>query len=188
MWFTFAAVLAGSSPDSLLQTYSQERLPVIRSVVRFTHLITAVMGTPNPLAQLLRDGIFPLATRVPALRQGIIARLSELGIAYRRSSIVASDRCRDRCIEESDGRFAIVLENLPATWMSAFSAKFAANNALGMKMRTTGGAATCTVVRPDGYRAYRRLVKSATNHRLREELARVSRVLSPQTGPTSVRP
>jgi hypothetical protein len=43
--------------ERLLDSYSIERLPVIKHVIETTDLLTKVMGTPNKLAQVLHDAV-----------------------------------------------------------------------------------------------------------------------------------
>ncbi|MGA8491177.1 MAG: FAD-dependent monooxygenase [Terriglobales bacterium] len=50
-------VLRGHGNEQLLDSYSAERLPVIKNVIETTHLLTKAMGTPNKLAEALRDTI-----------------------------------------------------------------------------------------------------------------------------------
>ena len=46
------------------------------------------MGTPNKLAQALRDAVIPMVSRLAPFQHAFVQRLSELGIAYRGSPIV----------------------------------------------------------------------------------------------------
>jgi hypothetical protein len=46
------------------------------------------MGTPNKFAQALRNTVIPMVSRLAPFQHAFVQRLSELGIAYRRSPIV----------------------------------------------------------------------------------------------------
>src|SRR5262249_25433238 len=53
-------VLRGRAGSRLLDTYSAERRPVIREVIRTTHFLTTAMGTANRLAPALRHAAIPI--------------------------------------------------------------------------------------------------------------------------------
>ena len=74
--------------ERLLDSYSVERLPIIKSVIETTDFLTKVMGTPNKFAQALRDTMIPMVSRLAPFQHAFVQRLSELGIAYRGSPIV----------------------------------------------------------------------------------------------------
>jgi 2-polyprenyl-6-methoxyphenol hydroxylase-like FAD-dependent oxidoreductase len=52
--------LKGRGNEELLDSYSTERLPVIKDVIETTHMLTRVMGTPYKFAQALRDTVIPI--------------------------------------------------------------------------------------------------------------------------------
>jgi 2-polyprenyl-6-methoxyphenol hydroxylase-like FAD-dependent oxidoreductase len=80
--------LRGHGNQALLDSYSAERLPVIKQVIETTDLMTKVMGTPNRFAQLLRDTFIPMASRLAPFQHAFVQRLSELGISYSGSTII----------------------------------------------------------------------------------------------------
>ncbi len=80
--------LGGHGNQQLLDSYNLERLPVIKSVIETTHLMTQALGTPSKLAQVLRDTMIPMVSRLAPFQHAVVERLSELGIAYRGSPIV----------------------------------------------------------------------------------------------------
>src|SRR5437899_9710154 len=81
-------VLHGHGNEQLLESYSAERRPLIKQVVETTHFLTRAMGTPNKLAQALRDTVIPVVSRLPPFQHAFVQRLSALGLAYRGSPIV----------------------------------------------------------------------------------------------------
>jgi 2-polyprenyl-6-methoxyphenol hydroxylase-like FAD-dependent oxidoreductase len=80
--------LKGRGNQELLDSYSSERLPVIKSVIEITDRLTKVMGTPHKFAQALRDTVIPIVSRLAPFQHAFVQRLSELGIAYQGSPIV----------------------------------------------------------------------------------------------------
>src|SRR5262249_31838605 len=86
--WTLDLFLRGHGNEQLLDSYGAERLPVIRQVIETTDVLTKVMGTPNRLAQALRDAAIPMVSRLAPFQHAFVQRLSELGIAYPGSPIV----------------------------------------------------------------------------------------------------
>ena len=108
-------VLHGRGNERLLESYSAERLPVIKQVIETTDFLTKVMGTPNRFAQALRDAVIPMVSRLAPFQHAFVQRLSELGIAYRGSPIVegAGERYFDESLRGGDGirsRFLLLCE------------------------------------------------------------------------------
>src|SRR6185503_8751115 len=84
-------VLRGHGNEHLLQSYTAERVPVIKDVIQTTHLLTKALGTPSKFAQHLRDTVIPMVSRLAPFQHAFVQRLSELGVNYRGSSIVKGD-------------------------------------------------------------------------------------------------
>jgi 2-polyprenyl-6-methoxyphenol hydroxylase-like FAD-dependent oxidoreductase len=80
--------LHGHGNERLLDSYSAERLPIIKNVIETTDFLTKVMGSPNKLAEVLRDAIIPMVSRLAPFQHAFVHRLSELGIAYHGSPII----------------------------------------------------------------------------------------------------
>src|SRR5215475_13847639 len=57
-------VLRGHGNEQLLESYTTERLPVIKQVIKTTDFLTKVMGTPNKFAQAMRDAVIPVVSRL----------------------------------------------------------------------------------------------------------------------------
>lgn len=81
-------VARGCGNSTLLDSYSAERLPVIKSVIQTTDFLTRAMGTRSTIAQAVRNAVIPLASHVAPVQHAFVQRLSELGIAYAGSPIV----------------------------------------------------------------------------------------------------
>lgn len=71
-----ARVLAGDAPDSLLDAYERERLPVARSVLRRTHVLTRALAHPNPVVRAVRERLAPAIAGLPMVYEPVIRRLS----------------------------------------------------------------------------------------------------------------
>jgi 2-polyprenyl-6-methoxyphenol hydroxylase-like FAD-dependent oxidoreductase len=151
-------VLNGHGNEPLLDSYSTERLPVIRYVIKITDFMTKAMATPSKLAQALRNTVIPIVSRLAPFRHAFVQRLSELEIAYHGSPIIEGHgkRYMDDSMRGGKGivsRFLLVLPN------NAESAtKEAARQLTGaypdvVELRLTQGQGVA-LVRPDGYIAY----------------------------------
>jgi 2-polyprenyl-6-methoxyphenol hydroxylase-like FAD-dependent oxidoreductase len=148
-------VLRGHGTEQLLESYSAERLPVIRQVVETTHLMTRALGAPSRLAQALRDAVIPMVSRLAPFQHAFVERLSELGIAYRGSPIVEGPGARyfDDSMRGGTGirsRFLLVCDRDadPATREAA--TQFCAAHPDVVEIRW-GTRHDLTLVRPDGY-------------------------------------
>lgn len=87
-------VVAGAAPDSLLDSYEAERLPVARSVARRTHWATRAVVLRNPLARAVRNQMLPWLLGRQSVQRRLARELSGLGVNYRDSPVVAGD-CRE---------------------------------------------------------------------------------------------
>jgi 2-polyprenyl-6-methoxyphenol hydroxylase-like FAD-dependent oxidoreductase len=74
-----ARVLAGE-PDSVLDDYSEARLPVARQVVEMTDRLTRLATLPRA-ARPIRNAAIGMAGRIPAVQRALAMRLS--GLVYR---------------------------------------------------------------------------------------------------------
>ena len=73
------------------------------------------MSTPNRWAQILRDAVIPMVSRLAPFQHAFVERLSELGIAYRDSPIVdgSGERYFDDSLRGGDGirsRFLLICD------------------------------------------------------------------------------
>ena len=150
--------LNGRGNQELLESYSAERLPIIKNVIETTHLLTKVMGTPHKVAQVLRDTVIPIVSRLAPFQHAFVQRLSELGIAYPSSPIVEGPGKRyfDDSVRGGKGigrRFILFLDN-----NADVSAKEAARQLVEslpdvVESRSFANQGMA-LVRPDGYSAY----------------------------------
>jgi len=150
--------LHGRGNERLLDSYSAERLPVIKHVIETTDHLTKVMGTPNKFAQALRDTIIPMVSRLAPFQHAFVQRLSELGVAYRGSPIVEGPGKRyfDDSIRGGTGilsRFLLVLgsDAESPTMEAARQLAGSFTDIVELRLAQRQGVA---LVRPDGYIAY----------------------------------
>jgi 2-polyprenyl-6-methoxyphenol hydroxylase-like FAD-dependent oxidoreductase len=78
-------------PEGLLDSYAAERRPIALDVLRGTDLATRAITVRNPLLESLRNRLASFLSEFDFVRQRISVGISELGINYRRSPIVAED-------------------------------------------------------------------------------------------------
>jgi 2-polyprenyl-6-methoxyphenol hydroxylase-like FAD-dependent oxidoreductase len=83
-----AAVLREAAPDSLLDTYDEERKPVARAVLRGTTFASNVAFAMNPVLRFLRERIvFPILD-TSFVQRRLLVQVSQLKIRYRGSLAV----------------------------------------------------------------------------------------------------
>ena len=150
--------LHGRGSEELLESYSAERLPVIKQVIETTHFLTKAMGTPNRFAQALRDTMIPMVSRLAPFQHAFVQRLSELGIAYRGSPIVegAGKRYLDDSLRGGEGirsRFLLFCGHELTAALNGDARQLAESLHDIVELRA-GSQKDITLVRPDGYIAY----------------------------------
>jgi 2-polyprenyl-6-methoxyphenol hydroxylase-like FAD-dependent oxidoreductase len=147
--------LKGCGNQQLLDSYSSERVPVIKSVIEITDLLTRIMGTPYKFAQGLRDTLIPMVSRLAPFQHAFVQRLSELGIAYQSSPIVEGPGKRyfDDSLRGGKGitsRFLLFLSNdaQSSTKLAAKQLAESLSNAVELRFTPNRGL---LLLRPDGY-------------------------------------
>ena len=173
-------VLHGRGNDQLLESYSAERRPVIKQVIETTDFLTKAMGTPNKLAQTLRDAVIPMVSRLAPFQHAFVQRLSELGIAYSGSPIVegAGKRYFDDSLRGGGGirsRFLLVLDDDVDSAIKEAAKQLAGSLGDIVELRWRP-CHDIILVRPDGYIAY-----SARSHEGIAALNSVRSLLERQT-------
>jgi hypothetical protein len=150
--------LRGHGNEQLLDSYSSERIPVIKNVIETTHRLTKVMGTPNKFAQALRDTVIPMVSHLAPFQRAFVQRLSELGIAYRGSPIVEGPGKRffDDSLRGGKGigsSFLVMIgeDQEAATQEAAKQLCGIFSGILELRLTQRSGI---TLVRPDGYIAF----------------------------------
>ncbi len=151
-------VLRGYGGAELLESYSAERRPVIKQVIETTDFLTKAMGTPSKLAQILRDTMIPMVSRLAPFQHAFVQRLSELGVAYRGSPIVegAGERYFDDSLRGGKGvgsRFLLLFDKDAHSSAMQDAGRLAESCRNIVELRLQPRRDT-TLVRPDGYVAY----------------------------------
>jgi 2-polyprenyl-6-methoxyphenol hydroxylase-like FAD-dependent oxidoreductase len=150
--------LHGHGNQALLDSYSTERLPIIKDVIDTTDHLTKVMGTSNKFAQALRDTVIPMVSRLAPFQHAFVQRLSELGIAYRGSPIVegAAKRYFDDSIRGGTAigsRFLLMIDEGQESATKNAAKHLCESLGDSVELRSTQRPGI-TLVRPDGYIAY----------------------------------
>jgi len=78
----------GLSPESLLDSYQEERRPVAASILSRTHWGTHIMTLRHPLLRWIRNHAVSFLCHSPALQQKLAYAMAELDIHYGKSSII----------------------------------------------------------------------------------------------------
>jgi 2-polyprenyl-6-methoxyphenol hydroxylase-like FAD-dependent oxidoreductase len=180
-------VLRGHGGEELLESYSAERRPVIKQVIETTDFLTKAMGTPSRLAQILRDTMIPIVSRLAPFQHAFVQRLSELGVAYRGSPIVegAGERYLDDSLRGGKGlRSHFILffdKNADSSAMQA--AEQLAESSRDIVELRLHPRRDVILVRPDGYVAYSGHNGIAALKAVRSVLERQTKSLPYVSGP-----
>jgi 2-polyprenyl-6-methoxyphenol hydroxylase-like FAD-dependent oxidoreductase len=78
-----ALVLRGKAQPSLLETYEQDRLPVMRR----TEAMTGLIGSENPLVRSLFNHLGPWIGGAGIVRENAMAQMSQIALRYRDSAL-----------------------------------------------------------------------------------------------------
>ena len=171
-------VARGYGDSSLLDSYSAERLPVIKSVIQTTDFLTRVMGTSSTVAQAVRNAVIPLASHLAPVQHAFVQRLSELGIAYGGSPIVEGPGKREFAEWMRGGglKNQFVLQHPPGVAGVQDLVKTFGNVLEGRVSADPG----LKLIRPDGYLAFSS--PSSDENALREIRGVLSRQLAGPQG------
>jgi len=90
MAWKLALVQGGKAPESLLDTYEQDRLPVMRDVLRKTEGLTSMIGSENPVVRGVFNHLAPYIGGAALMQENSTARLSQLALGYRDSPLSAN--------------------------------------------------------------------------------------------------
>ena len=81
-----AMVMQGTAQERLLATYGEERIPVIREVLKQSARLTDAVGSENAIFRGLFNHIAPLIAGTQIVQEQAIARISQIALNYRDSS------------------------------------------------------------------------------------------------------
>jgi 2-polyprenyl-6-methoxyphenol hydroxylase-like FAD-dependent oxidoreductase len=167
-----ALVISGRSPESLLDTYAEERGPVAAQVLSLTHALVQLGTVRNPFKRTLRDIVVPFASRIPPIERRAVRRVSQVHITYRSGSLTRrgpgsrylqpGDRAPDVQVVEPggtsrrlyeamrSGRHILVASSGAVSHLREWSSTFdAVTGDLASGRRSARGSVW--LVRPDGY-------------------------------------
>jgi 2-polyprenyl-6-methoxyphenol hydroxylase-like FAD-dependent oxidoreductase len=145
----------GCGSERLLDSYSAERRPVIKSVIRTTHFITTAMGTPSKFAQAIRDTVIPVVSRLAPFQRAFVQRLSQLGVAYHGSPVIKGTGLRyfDESLRGGKGicsQYLLLLQSDSIPSIKAAAQQLAEEYSDVVELRLTRRPGMI-LLRPDGY-------------------------------------
>ncbi|ANI40173.1 FAD-dependent monooxygenase [Mycolicibacterium vaccae] len=146
-----AMVLDGRAKPVLLETYSDERLPVARRLVWITEIGTRVFNSTNPVVHALRVRMAPRALARARVQDAAAAMFGQLSARYR--GMAAGGRAGQR-VPDVDGLY----DQLDLAAMTLFTddgSVLATARRWSEVVTTRGGRSAdgWMLVRPDGYLA-----------------------------------
>ena len=89
-----AFVIKGHADPKLLDTYSDDRIPVIRNVLTKTEGLTDAIGSENPLFRSVFSHLAPWIVGTEFVQENSTERMSQLSLNYRDSPLSASHHVR----------------------------------------------------------------------------------------------
>ena len=109
-----ALVQQGLAPASLLDTYEQDRLPVMRAVLSRTEKLTGMIGSENPAVRAMFNFFGPYVGGAGPVQEASTASISQVALGYRDSplssnsahggALYAGDRVPDMAVRHrADG-------------------------------------------------------------------------------------
>ncbi len=82
-----ASVLHGTASPALLDTYSEDRVPVIKNVLTKTEGLTGVIGAENPVFRTIFEHVAPLVVGTDLVQERSTTQMSQIGLNYRHSPL-----------------------------------------------------------------------------------------------------
>lgn len=175
--------VGGIATHALLDSYSQERYPIVKGVIETTHALTEGLGSRNRIVEGIRDTMIPVVTHVPAFQHIFVNRLSGLGNAYGGSPVVegAGERYFDEslCGGAFGLRFLLAIPSGDSDTLQA-AAKLVNRFPEALEVHSSADP-RLLLVRPDGYLAYRAAHADASGMAAVEEV--LGRQLKPVAAP-----
>lgn len=150
--------LRGAGNERLLDSYNDERLPVVEKVIKVTDFLTKAMSAPSKVIQALRNFMIPKVSRLSVFRHDFVQILSELAVAYGGSPIIEGPGKRyfDESLRSGEGigrsfRLLIGTESRAsiAEPLRQFGEQFG-----GIVEVRPWSKSGLMLIRPDGYIAY----------------------------------
>jgi 2-polyprenyl-6-methoxyphenol hydroxylase-like FAD-dependent oxidoreductase len=95
-----AFVLQGKAPESLLDTYGEDRLPVMRSILSRTEGLTNALGGPSVLRSFFLH-LTPWIANAEFVQEAATSHISQIALNYR-SSLLSEDHFGDGSLVAGD--------------------------------------------------------------------------------------
>ncbi|TDU73594.1 FAD-dependent monooxygenase [Streptomyces sp. KS 21] len=155
-----AAVATGAAPDTLLDTYHDERHPVGAELLASTRAQTALMTGYTPEGQALRALLSDLIAGVPTLSRTLAERVSGLSVAYPAGDghHLIGTRAPDLDLDGDTSLFALLhagrhlLLDLTGTVRAVEGVTL--HRATSVVPHTDWKGVTAALIRPDGHVAW----------------------------------
>ncbi|MBB2992671.1 2-polyprenyl-6-methoxyphenol hydroxylase-like FAD-dependent oxidoreductase [Mycolicibacterium iranicum] len=150
-----AMVLDGRAKPELLDTYSAERLPVIRKLIRLTEIGTRVFNSTNPLVHGLRIRMAPKALARERVQNAAASMFGQLSAGYRDVGMAAGvpgPGVGER-VPDSDGLYDELDLGALTLFTDDGAAAEVARRRRGVVAVRPGRGRGWMLVRPDGYLA-----------------------------------
>ncbi|RKT18292.1 2-polyprenyl-6-methoxyphenol hydroxylase-like FAD-dependent oxidoreductase [Streptomyces sp. 1114.5] len=148
------AVLSGTAPEELLDSYHRERHPVARALVSFTARFAEAAALTDPAACTRRNALLSAAAGTPGTTGWIAAKLAQLDIGYTDRPDLDTPRPGTRVsprLVPPDGlHWTLALPGTPTA--AAAAPDTSAVHGL-LTVRHIPALDTTLLVRPDGYLA-----------------------------------
>ncbi|BBY77193.1 hypothetical protein MPRF_40920 [Mycolicibacterium parafortuitum] len=145
-----AMVLDGRAKPAVLETYSSERLPVIRKVIGFTEIGTRVFNSTNRVVHEVRIRMAPRALGRSRVQEAAAAMFGQLSADYRGGPFGAGDR-----VPDADGLYDELDLGALTLFTDDATARDATRRWYGVVTVRPGRDDGWLLVRPDGYLAAR---------------------------------
>ena len=84
------SVLGGAS-ENLLETFNEERYPIVKSILEGTDVATKIALSENRILLALKRLLFPVVNLIRPIKKAMVRNMSELRINYDDSSIISED-------------------------------------------------------------------------------------------------
>ena len=157
-----ALVLGGRCKEAVLDSYSAERSPVARQVLKSTGALTSLATMHNPALLAVRNTAVSLVLGIPMAKHAMAEELTELGVSYPESPLKGSGgagkpkpgtraplRAGEAVLSAGDApRFAVFGEVDDVAWRE-LRGRFP--GLLEDELRKPFGEGGFWLVRPDGY-------------------------------------
>ncbi|MFI1801349.1 FAD-dependent monooxygenase [Streptomyces sp. NPDC020379] len=144
------AVLSGTAPETLLDSYHRERQPVAAQLVAFTSTFARIAALAGPAASRRRNALLAAAAATPGITDWLASTLAQLDIAYTSEPDLGTPRPGTRvsplAVPPDGLHWTLALPGTPRRAITA-------DRQGALAVRYVPDLPTTLLVRPDGYLA-----------------------------------